>query len=165
MQELWIIIWRFQPFHIWHALLVEKAVAECDTILILIGSSNKIDADNPYSFEYRKSIIQEENLSAKIQIWQLPDFKDDKEWIEYILKYIPKTVKSCNIYCGDSKYDSAIQTLNEYKGMLFFDYQLIEIPRSIIPISATKIREYIHEWNKAQLRKYLSAKTLEKIIS
>lgn len=163
MQDLGIIIWRFQPFHKWHKLLVDTALSECKSILILIWSSNKEDTNNPYSYELRKDIIDTEISDEKVFVSNLPDFDDDKEWMKYILSYIPKIVNSCTIYCGDEQNDSAVKTIHEYKDMLYFDYTIKEIPRSIIPISATQVRELIMNNSFDLLDQYLLESTIEKL--
>lgn len=164
MQDLWIIIWRFQPFHKWHKLLVDTALCECKSLLILIGSSNKEDTKNPYSYELRKDIIDSEISDEKVFISDLPDFDTDEQWMKYILSYIPKIVKSCTIYCWDAKNDSAIKTIDEQKAMLYFEHTVKEIPRSIIPISATQVRRLIAHKEHDQLDEYLLESTINKLI-
>lgn len=162
MQDLWIIIGRFQPFHKGHKLLVDTAINECKSILLLIGSSEGFGGTNPYSYELRKKIIENEISDEKIFIWALPDFKSDEEWVKYILSYIPKIVDSCTIYCWDKNNDSAIKTLQQYKNLLYFDHEIKEIPRSIIPISATEVRKALQSWDKEYLEDFLLESTIEK---
>lgn len=141
-------------------MLIEASLKENPATLVLIGSSNKTDSQNPYNYELRKKILESE-VSEKIMIWALPDFPSDIQWIEWILQYIPENVQVVNIYCGDKNNDSAIKSLSKYKNILSFTINIVEIPRSIIKISATQIRKWIKEENMVKLRKYLWENTLK----
>ena len=165
MQDLGIIIGRFQPFHKWHKLLFDTAIAECKSVLVLIGSSNKTDTNNPYSYELRKEIIEAEISGDTVFIWDLPDFDTDGEWIRYILSYIPQAVNSCTLYCGDESHDSAVAAIISSKESFHFDFIIKEIPRSIIPISATQVRKYIKNWENEKLEDFLLPSTIEKVLS
>ena len=159
MNSFWLIIWRFQPLHLGHELLIESSLKENQTTLILIGSVNKKDSQNPYSYQDRKNLI-EYIYSKNILIWDLPDFPSDEQWIKYILSYLPKDIKEVTLYCWDIKNDSAVKSLKSSEIQLPFTLDIKEIPRSIIPVSATQVREWISLWDSKQLQKYLSKKTL-----
>lgn len=163
MTSLWLIIWRFQPFHKGHLLLVETSLRENPATLILIGSINRKDDSNPYSYEFRKEIIQTELLDKKISIWWLPDFPDDVSWWEYILTYIPEKVDNIVLYCWDKENDSAVQSILDLQSSFPFRIEIREIPRSIIPISATEVRKKMKEGNSEDLENFLSKKTLKKL--
>jgi len=163
MDDLALIIWRFQPFHKGHKLLVDTALSQCKSVLILIWSSNTTNTENPYSFSLRKEIIETEFSEEQIFIWALPDFENDEDWMKYIISYIPNTVSSIKLYCGDKKNDSAIKTLIKHKDMIHSDYEIVEIPRSIIPISASKVREIILKEEYSKLEEYLLPSTIAKI--
>jgi len=163
MPDLALIIWRFQPFHKWHKLLIDAALWQCKSVLILIWSSETQNNENPYDFWTRKDIIEAEFSEEKMLIWALPDFQDDKEWIKYILSYIPKNVFSVNLYCWDTINDSAVRVLQRYKHMFHFDINIIEIPRSVIPISASQVREIIKKEEYEKLEEYLLPSTIKKI--
>lgn len=159
MNELWLIIWRFQPFHKWHKLLIDASQWDNSSSLVLIGSVNKQDTINPYSYELREKILQAE-YNTKIFLWDLPDFSTDNEWKNYILTHIPQNTNKVTLYCGDKKNDSAVQSLLQFQDSLPFTLIIKEIPRSIIPVSATQIRNWIKENDTVNLKKYLSEKTL-----
>lgn len=165
MQTLWIIIWRFQPLHKGHLLLINTSSSQQEETLVLIGSSNKSDAFNPYSFNTRKEIIKEEIPWNWFKIEELPDFPSDIEWKNKILEYIPKQITKVVLYCWDEMNDSAVKSLKKLEHTLSFKLDIIEIPRSIIPVSATQVRNWIQEENTPELKKYLWEKTLHRIIS
>lgn len=160
MNSIWLIIWRFQPLHKGHSLLIEKSLVDNPATLILVGSINKTDENNPYDYELRKSMIQAEFSEDSVSLWALPDFPDDEQWKDFILSYIPDSVKKLTLYCWDVKNDSAVRSLLSQQAALPFTLIIKEIPRSIIPVSATQIREWIQSDNAQNLKKYLSKKTL-----
>ncbi len=164
MSNLWLIIWRFQPLHKGHLLLINKSIKENSHCLILIWSSNKNNACNPYKFDVRKKILEAELKWKDFTIWSLPDFPNDRDWLQCIIKQIPKEIKYVTLYCGDKKRDSAIQSIKNLENMLPFKLKIIEMSRSIIPVSATQVRRWIQEKNILQLKKYVGKKSLKEIL-
>ena len=73
-----------------------------------------------------------------------------------ILSYVPEIVTHIKLYCGDRENDSAVRSLLSLQSTLPFTLEIIEIPRSIIPISASDIREYLVKNDLKKLEKYLS---------
>jgi len=156
MSTIWCIIWRFQPFHNGHQLLVEQSLKDNDSTLVFIWSTNIINEKNPYSYEIRKNIISENFKHTKLKVLDLPDFKTDELWLTHIVSCLPKDITTLKLYCWDEQHDSAIMSIKKLQSKLSFHIQIIEIPRSIIPISATQIRNAIHNRDSIFLKKYLS---------
>lgn len=163
MQTLWLIIWRFQPLHKGHELLIQTAIKDCSQVIILLGSSNKNNKNNPYSFKQRKEIIEEVFVEKKVSIFPLPDFQSDNEWKDKIVSYIPQSFQEVNLYCWDKLQDSAVITLQNLKNTLPFTLSIIEIPRSIIHVSASEVREWLENTSSDKLQRFLSEKTIEKL--
>lgn len=160
MSTIWCIIWRFQPLHNGHNLLIEASLANNDQNIIFIGSSNVINQQNPYNFEIRKKILQQNFQDNILDIHRLPDTQTDDIWIQNIILQIPITASLVKLYCGDQDKDSAIISIKNLRDILPFDIEIIEIPRSIIPISATQIRMALNNNNITFLKKYLSKTTI-----
>ena len=159
MTTIGLIIWRFQPIHLGHELLIHTSIKENVDTLVLVGSINKQDTLNPYSFNFRKEIIQE-IFENKVSVWGLPDFPSDSEWKDMILSYIPDETTRVILYCWDVKQDSAVQALLSLEYTLPFTLTIQEIPRSTIPVSSTQVRNWITKKDTKNLQKYLSKKTL-----
>jgi nicotinamide-nucleotide adenylyltransferase len=107
--KLGLVIGRFQPFHLGHKYLIEKALEISDKIIIGIGSSNISDKDNPYPTEKRKKFLEkfihEEGLENKIiNIIPIVDHPDDDVWLEKLLKKTGKFDASI----GDNEWVNGI---------------------------------------------------------
>lgn len=159
-----IIVGRFQHIHLGHEKLINIGLRLCDKLLIFIGSANQEISDrNPYSYEYRKSLIEiiykEEIEKGKIIIAPLNDWKDSTvlspKWGEYVLnsaKDILGEYPNCIIYGKDKNIfkcfaKKTVQNLSE-----------VYVDRNSLLISATKMREYLKEDNKEEWKKYADKK-------
>lgn len=89
-----LFIGRFQPFHNAHLADVKKILKECDEILIAVGSSQeKNTEENPFSYNERKQMIEralKNNNVKNFKIYPVPDLYNDKKWISYIKRNLPK---------------------------------------------------------------------------
>ena len=163
MTSLGLIIWRFQPLHSGHMLLIERSLSENPATLILIGSSNKKDNKNPYSYEERKAFILWEFPKKKLSISPLPDFPDNQDWVDHILLHIPERVTDCYLYCGDRENDYAVQVLESLRDTLPFILHVVEINRKELPISGTLVREYMENQEIWELKDSLWENTFHQI--
>ncbi len=85
------VLGRFQPFHRGHRYLIEKALEQCESVIVGVGSANVRDEKNPFSFNERKKQISEtlkkQNYASKItSIIPLDDNPSDNIWLEELLK-------------------------------------------------------------------------------
>lgn len=89
-----LFIGRFQPFHFGHLRDIKDALNEVDELLIGIGSSQeKHTKENPFSVEERIELIEYVLSSEDIgnyTIFPIPDFDEDKKWVERIENLVPK---------------------------------------------------------------------------
>jgi len=83
-QNVGIYIGRFEPFHLGHWKTCQKALKECEGLILVLGSSTSTNAfKNPWSLEERIQMIQscftnEEKI--KISFVGLEDVNDDVKW-------------------------------------------------------------------------------------
>lgn len=87
------VLGRFQPFHRGHRYLIEKALEQCESVIVGVGSANVVDEKNPFSFEERKNQITEslkkQDYFLRIDsIIPLDDNPDDGIWLEEMLQKI-----------------------------------------------------------------------------
>ena len=89
-----LFIGRFQPFHNAHLIDIKKVLEEVDEVIIAIGSSQeKKTLDNPFSYKERRQMIVntlKNNKIKKYKIYPVPDLYNDKKWVDYIKKNLPK---------------------------------------------------------------------------
>ncbi len=167
MQNLWIIIGRFSPLHIWHISLINYSLKNHDKTVVIIWSAEKIDENNPYSLIERKEILKKE-FGDNIIIDYLNDCEKDENWISALNSVIKKySTKEDNIYFlwWDLKNDFAVNVIKEHIKMIDFNtISFIEKPRQEIPISATKIRKLLNDNANDEAKKWLSEKTYDLIV-
>lgn len=104
-----LVIGRFQPFHLGHKYLAEKALELCESIIIGIGSSNIKDKKNPYDVRKRKKFLQEfikrEGIEKRVlKLVEIPDDPDDDVW----MMTVSKNVGSFDISIGDNDWVNGI---------------------------------------------------------
>jgi len=103
------VLGRFQPFHRGHRYLIEKALEQCESVVIGVGSANVQDEKNPFSFEERKKQIskalKKQNYVSKItSIIPLDDNPNDDIWLAELLK---KTSK-IDVVFGNNEWPNGI---------------------------------------------------------
>ena len=70
-RKVGIYIGRFQPLHNGHMNIIKKGMQECELFVIVIGSVNKNDDKNPFSYEERYESIRNAVLELKLDINRL----------------------------------------------------------------------------------------------
>ena len=120
-----LFIGRFQPFHNAHLVDVKKVLKEADEVIIAVGSSNeKNTLENPFSYNERKQMITnvlKNNKIKNFKIYPVPDLYNDKKWIEYIKKNLPRYDF---VYSGNTwtlrcfkKHNSKVKKIKLIKGI------------------------------------------------
>lgn len=104
-----LVIGRFQPFHLGHEYLIDKALELADKIIIGIGSSNITDSNNPFDLSIRKEFLNEFISHAQIKhrvskIVAIPDHPDDDEWF----KLAEKETGPVDVVIGDNDWVNGI---------------------------------------------------------
>ncbi|MBM3309084.1 MAG: nicotinamide-nucleotide adenylyltransferase [Candidatus Altiarchaeales archaeon] len=88
-----LFVGRFQPFHLGHLKAVEYVAKVANHVIIAIGSSQENNTlENPFSYEERIKMIEKSLRLSKDRytIVPVPDFGDEKIWVEYVSKKLPK---------------------------------------------------------------------------
>ena len=120
-----LFIGRFQPFHNAHLLDIKNILKEVDEVIIGIGSAQERNTfQNPFSFAERKYMIVKvfkKNRIKNYKIYPVHDLYNDKKWIEYMKKNLPKFDI---VYSGSPwtlrcfrKHDSKVKKINLLKGI------------------------------------------------
>lgn len=144
--EVGLYIGRFQPFHKGHLLVVRKALEDCNTLVIAVGSSQENRTKkNPFTYEERKLMIERSCqvgsfilARKKIIVVPVPDrleYSDDASWGQYVLDCVEKE-------CGlrpSVNFEGKEQCRSTwFEGL---DITQVVIARDEIPYSATTVRE------------------------
>lgn len=167
-----IFLARMQPLHLGHMYMIEKALCECVTVTIVLGSSNKyFMSRNPFTLDIRKRWIEgalkESKDIERINIFCLPDWSLENdtnetiEWGRYLYYNIVSRIQAKHFTIF---YSDKIDIINSW-----FDETLRErvyirhVDRSNVyeGLSATKIREAFINGDKTYLEKYLPKSVLE----
>lgn len=144
-----LLVGRFQTFHIGHESLVDMGLKMADRLLIFIGSAQESHTErNPYDVITRMNMIKEvydnDIKMGRIMIYGLNDLTNENditfEWGKYVLEharlYIHKNPEVM-IY-GNDEQRSRWFSPEDIKNTSEFIMN-----REKIPISATRIREYM----------------------
>lgn len=161
--DVGLIVGRFQHFHIGHKSLVENAYKLCDRVLILVGSAQESGTlRNPYLPSTRIDVIREifgvdnNNLIVK-ELNDLTNENDiNADWGRYVLKNVKRYIRkapSLMVY-GNDEFRSKWFDPNDIT-----DTAELVIPRSRIPISATKLREALVKDDFKYWSKFVDDKT------
>lgn len=120
-----LFIGRFQPFHNAHLIDIRKILKEVDEVIIAIGSSQgKNTLENPFSYNERKRMIEavlKNNKIKSYKIFPIPDIPNDRKWVGYIRKKLPKYYF---VYSGNpwtlrcfKKHDFNVKKIRLIKGI------------------------------------------------
>lgn len=146
-----VVIGRFQPFHLGHKHLIEKALDIAENIYFVVAATNLKDSDNPYDankrVEFLKKFIKEEGLEKKVlKIIKLANHPDDNVWLANLLKKTGKV----DVIIGDNEWVNGI-----FENANIPAYRVGFFKRNIL--EGTKIRRLMRENKKWESRvpKYL----------
>lgn len=141
-----LYIGRFQPLHNGHVSIIRQMAKECETIIIAIGSATECGTKrNPFSYALRAGMVHElfvqsgpsyENFYV-IPIADREHPSNDPSWGNYFIDRV-------KVYTGllpDVIYEGVEDDRKNW-------YDNVAIPvkrvcRSKVPISGTKVREYL----------------------
>ncbi|MGB8448141.1 MAG: adenylyltransferase/cytidyltransferase family protein, partial [Nitrososphaeraceae archaeon] len=92
-----LFIGRFQPFHLGHKASIDFALSQVESLVIVIGSSQKsYEARNPFTSGERILMIKE-SLNADVDLDQkrlfiipIPDINIHSLWTAQISNSVPK---------------------------------------------------------------------------
>lgn len=149
---LGFLILRGQPFQNAHLALATAALKRCDTLLMLVGSSNKAPSyKNPFTYGERKTMIEaclaDEVAAGRVIVKPCPDFHLDNDgWFANTRRLVEETrseiARSLGLLAlptvgiAGFKKDDSSYYIDEFP-----DYGDMTVTMKIGNIDATKIRE------------------------
>lgn len=157
--SLAVVIGRFQPFHLGHLALVEKAFSQADNVLVIVGSSYQPRSPkNPLTYPERVQLIYDsvedhfapigKSVDGFLHFKPARDFLyEDNKWVSQIQTAISDVVYELRleekvVIVGHDKDDSTFY-LKWFPGYANVDAgKFVEMNE--LPIDATQIRELIY---------------------
>lgn len=164
-QKYGVFLARMQPVHNPHLFLVNKALEECDKVLIVLGSENKLDMlRNPFEISLREQMLREcltEEQNKKISVETVPDWsmESDSEGAEIWGRYFYYNVvsrigqKRFSIYYSDDPaiLDSWFKNTEVFS---YITYRNFERENLFEGLSSTKIRQAFIEQDREYIARY-----------
>lgn len=88
-----IFIGRFQPLHVGHQSVIDKALELADNVIILVGSATTaISPRNPFTYEQRKNMIERTYRSVafpdRLHVRPISDTCHDNRWMEQVQRQV-----------------------------------------------------------------------------
>lgn len=165
--EFGFMLGRFQHMHIGHEHVIDKGLAVCENLLILVGSSNESGTKrNPFNVKTRVELIKQV-YGHRVFVGFIPDLtnEDDHshEWGDYIIdqvsqwktlfgiKYNPDLM----LYGNDEERSGWFRPEHRH---LFTE---LAVTRGTIDISATKMREYLVNDEQAKWEQFANKRIHE----
>lgn len=160
-----VFLARMQPVHNAHLFMVNKALDECDKVLIVLGSENKVDMlRNPYDVTLREQMLREcfnDEQNEKITIVTLPDWSMESDidsaeiWGRYFYYNVVSRIgqKRFSLYYSD---DVAIldSWFNGTEVRQYITYRNFERSNIFEGLSATKIRQAFIDGNRDYINEF-----------
>lgn len=164
-QKYGVFLARMQPVHNAHLFLVNKALEECDKVLILLGSENKLDMlRNPFEISLREQMLREcltEEQNKKISVETLPDWSMESDlegaeiWGRYFYYNVVSRIgqKKFSIYYSDDPaiLDSWFKNTEVFS---YITYRNFERDNLFEGLSSTKIRQAFINQDREYIARY-----------
>lgn len=161
-----VICGRFHNATIGHEELINKALKVCDKLLVFVGSADKFGTEkDPFKIETRLKILNKiYEGNDRVIFVPLNDLTKERKdinpnWGDYLLENAKKVLAEepeCMIY-GLSK-DEECRITGWFDDDTLCSLNFLLIPRGKIPISGTKVREYLIENKKEEWMKWVNPK-------
>jgi len=128
-----LTIMRAQPFHAGHESIINQMIAECEKVVVLIGSAHAPTSDrNPFCARTRREMIVNV-FGARITIGAIRDLGNIDLWVGYVLSHVWQN----HGVAVDAYYSGAEADAQRFASA---GITAVDISRCITPISATEIR-------------------------
>lgn len=172
-QSMGMIIGRFQHLHIGHVEMIKQGLLVCDKILLLVGSSQESGTiRNPFSCSLRMEIIetifQPEIKENRLFVGHIRDLTNENDhsldWGDYVFKVIDDWKQHYGIQTdvGYMVYGNDEERQTWYRKEHIAEVKQLVLDRECIPISATKMREYLNNDDRISWESHMPADRIPK---
>lgn len=174
-----VMVGRLNPPHIGHIRVINKALAESEVLVMFLGSANVVNDKNPFTYEERKSFLEEnfsdEIASGKLIVSYLDDVGNDALWTQNLWNKVKNLVPdfdgTLNFYGWDFAEDRAITAVRENEVELNAQkvvYTQVSREHFTLPdgqdISATNLRKALQNADDEMARKFLLPKIADAVL-
>lgn len=148
--DLLVFIGRFQPLHLGHQEVIERALSLSKDVLVLVGGEGKArSARNPLTFLERYNLIKK--LYPTVKVRGIKDHTyNDNAWIEEVQRTVKEVALGDGQWSPDGLRDLKIGLIGcekdhtSYYLHLFPDWDS-ESVHFVNPLNATDIRRELYE--------------------
>lgn len=150
-----LYVGRFQPLHVGHTSIISKMFDECEEVVIAIGSAQESGTRrNPFRFSFREEMIQDtyEFYWDRLKIVPVKDREnpsDDSSWGDYLFA----RVYEWSDLIPDVIYEGEEEVRTHWYDNL--DVAVVKVPRTVLPISGTMLRDAIKRNDKKFVFQYI----------
>ncbi|MBJ7262643.1 MAG: bifunctional nicotinamide-nucleotide adenylyltransferase/Nudix hydroxylase [Burkholderiaceae bacterium] len=136
-----VFIGRFQPYHLGHAQMLERALESVEVCIVVIGSAYQAPTPkNPFSWELRAQMIRQ-NLTPeqaeRVAFLPLRDYYDGDRWAEALRSGVAQTI---DVPAGSVALVSHYKDASSAYLRWFPQWHTLALPRQNA-IDATPLRE------------------------
>ncbi|MDD3646268.1 MAG: adenylyltransferase/cytidyltransferase family protein [Candidatus Gracilibacteria bacterium] len=174
--KIGVFIGRLNPPHKGHINTIEKSLESDDKTIVILGSANMIDENNPFGVEERGEMLKSNFPGHSFVLEGLEDTESDLDWVvrirEIVLKHAGE-FKEISFYGGDFENDSAIKVLKQFEKELGFkSINFVEYSRKTLCFihngetcyySSTLVRDCMKRGDKELLEKLLSKDVFKRL--
>ena len=154
--DLAVVLGRFEPLHVGHLILLNKAFMVADKVLVLVGSSKQPRTiKNPFTFAEREEMIIKSvgDASEHLKVRPLVDnLYSDDEWMKQVRSEIKADLMALYQWSdkdAGSKRKVAIvgnkKDESSYYLDLFPEFEYVAIDEVKLGFDATSVREILFE--------------------
>lgn len=145
-----VFIGRFQPFHIGHQEVIEKALQESKRVIVLVGSAGKPrSSKNPWTFQERADMILKSTAVGRdvdrITVIPLYDKSyNDSAWVAQVQSLVETAVRMDDVIRPRIGIIGHIKDESSYYLKMFPQWDLVEHDMNEV-VHATDLRAILFE--------------------
>ncbi|AJY76257.1 adenylyltransferase/cytidyltransferase family protein [Paenibacillus beijingensis] len=155
------VLGRFQHVHAGHEWMIDAALGVCDHVLVLVGSAQLHGTErNPFTADYRIELLRR-LYGESVHIAPLADYTHEGDHSHHWGRYLLQSVRDFARKNDLPEPDLMIYGRDEEREQWFAEEDAaglgrLIIPRTALPISATRLREAIVAGDRAYWERYVN---------